>query len=308
MSSGKDMNAGESTKSETRQASNGGIVTKLREYPLRAQIPAQYGHAFVRHNVLLLSKSKGIHMTVVHSTVPSLHALTEDAKTRVLLRLIEARHGTNFNSALVVGCGSGYEAFAIREYFNCSVVGIDITSDFFRTPPQDRTELKVMNAAELQFPNAEFDLLYSFHAIEHIRELATALHEMRRVLKLHGCFCLGTPNKQRLIGYIGSPTSLRNKILWNLQDYNRRIRHEWDNNYGAHAGFTRSELLDMCAETFGTAIDATSEYYRLLYEAHYAALDKAVNFGLADRLFPAVYATGVCHEIERCSTGLAPGR
>jgi ubiquinone/menaquinone biosynthesis C-methylase UbiE len=256
----------------------------------------------------LLSNSKGIYMTVLYDTAPGLYALTEDAKTRVLLRLIEARHGSEFNSALVVGCGSGYEAFAIREYFNCSVVGVDITGDFFRTPPQDRTELKVMNAAELQFPNAKFDLLYSFHAIEHIRELTTALHEMRRVLKPHGCFCLGTPNKQRLIGYIGSPTSLKNKILWNFQDYKKRIRHEWDNNYGAHAGFTRSELLDMCAETFGTAIDATGEYYRLLYESHYALLDKAVNFGLADRLYPAVYATGVCHETQRSPAGPAGGR
>jgi ubiquinone/menaquinone biosynthesis C-methylase UbiE len=247
-------------------------------------------------------------MTAVHHTAPDLYALTEDAKTRVLLQLIEARHGTKFDSALVVGCGSGYEAFAIREHFNCSVVGVDITNAFFRTPPQDRTELKVMNAAELQFPDAEFDLLYSFHAIEHIRELATALREMRRVLKHHGCFCLGTPNKQRLIGYVGSPTSLRNKILWNLQDYKKRIRHEWDNNYGAHAGFTRSELLDMCVETFGTAIDATSEYYRLLYESHGALLVKAVNLGLADRLFPAVYATGVRSEIERCWTEPAPGR
>ncbi|MDO8654817.1 MAG: methyltransferase domain-containing protein, partial [bacterium] len=46
--------------------------------------------------------------------------------------------------------------------------------------------LRVMNAEHLEFDDATFDKLYSFHAIEHIPNIKKALEEMDRVLRPGG--------------------------------------------------------------------------------------------------------------------------
>ena len=43
--------------------------------------------------------------------------------------LIEMCQVTETNSVLIVGCGSGYQAFHIAEKYGCKVVGIDIAEN-----------------------------------------------------------------------------------------------------------------------------------------------------------------------------------
>lgn len=213
-------------------------------------------------------------------------------KTDSLLQILSQRYGENFRSSLVVGCGSGHEAFAIQDRFKGTVEGIDIDGSGFETPPSDKTKLRVMDAASLEYPDASFDLVYSFHAIEHIANLVGALREMKRTLRPGGVFCLGTPNKSRFLGYIGSPVVLADKIKWNLDDYRMRLKGKWENRSGAHAGFTRSELRAMCLEMFGDCADVTDAYYLHLYAGKRRFVEMIVSLGLAQRVFPAVYAMG----------------
>jgi ubiquinone/menaquinone biosynthesis C-methylase UbiE len=53
--------------------------------------------------------------------------------------------------------------------------------------------LRVMDAERLDFPDASFDKIYSFHAIEHIPRLDRAFAEMARVLRPGGRILLVYP-------------------------------------------------------------------------------------------------------------------
>src|SRR6185369_15107300 len=88
-------------------------------------------------------------------------------------------------------------------------------------------------ATALEFPDGWFDLVYSYHALEHIPDFRRALSEMKRVLADDGRYFVGTPNRQRLIGYLGSQnTSIRKKILWNASDWSARMRGKFRNEFG----------------------------------------------------------------------------
>ena len=201
--------------------------------------------------------------------------------------------GTVFARALVVGCGSGEEARDLSTRFNCDVDGIDLWDDNFEVMDNNRVRLHVMDAAHMSFPDATFDLLYSFHALEHIEELDAALREMRRVLKPNAVVFIGTPNKSRALGYVGSATTLKMKLIWNLQDLNMRVRGRWENKYGAHAGFTARELQRIAASTFGPAVDVSLDYYLGLYAKRAALIRLMHKTGLHEFLFPAVYVRAV---------------
>ncbi|MEL6981449.1 MAG: class I SAM-dependent methyltransferase [Actinomycetota bacterium] len=217
-----------------------------------------------------------------------------DRKIDVLCRLLSDQIGDQpVDDVLVVGCGSGHEAAFLADYFSAKVVGIDLGGDFDPAAAA-KADLRVMDATDLELVDDSFDLIYSFHALEHIDDPVKALAEMERVIRPGGWFCVGTPNRSRLIGYLGSPTSLPNKVRWNLQDLGMRLRGKFRNEEGAHAGFTSEELAGMCQEAFGQATEVTDAYYAGLYGGGRGgpAVRLSTTTGLSRFIFPCVYFTG----------------
>jgi SAM-dependent methyltransferase len=96
--------------------------------------------------------------------------------------------------------------------------GIDIGAEFaFDHAAASPATLRLMDAQALEFDDASFDLVYSFHALEHIPNFCEALREMSRVLRLGGTFCIGTPNKARFLRL--------SRILGAAQDKDRLEPH-----------------------------------------------------------------------------------
>ncbi|MBI4123109.1 MAG: methyltransferase domain-containing protein [Parcubacteria group bacterium] len=91
---------------------------------------------------------------------------------------------------LEIGCGRG---FVVRELQNVTpdVYGIDLNPNSIEHGVTHN--LRVMNAERLEFDDATFDKLYSFHVIEHISNIKKALEEMDRVLRPGGRILLVYP-------------------------------------------------------------------------------------------------------------------
>ncbi len=91
---------------------------------------------------------------------------------------------------LEIGCGRG---FVVRELQNVSpeTYGIDANPNSIEHGVA--SNLKAMDAERLEFDDASFDKLYSFHAIEHIPDIKKALEEMERVLRPGGRILLVYP-------------------------------------------------------------------------------------------------------------------
>lgn len=215
------------------------------------------------------------------------------AKTRAAEHVIRDIARPDPARILVVGCGSGHEAGILARGFGAATVGIDVQDEAgFDREGSRPAELRTMDARELAFDDASFDLVYSFHALEHIPEPRRALREMARVLRPGGTYFIGVPNKARLLGYIGGAASTREKILWNIEDLRKRLRGEWSNEAGAHAGFARQDLMGLCSEAFGDSRDVTNTYYHLLYARHHRPLRLLITTRLDHRIFPCVYVAG----------------
>jgi ubiquinone/menaquinone biosynthesis C-methylase UbiE len=148
-----------------------------------------------------------------------------------------------------------------------------------------------MDARDLRFADASFDLVYSFHALEHIPNPQLALSEMARVLRPSGTYLIGTPNKKRLIGYIGSPVPLATKIYWNMAEICFRLQGRWSNEAGSHAGFTEGELIEMCRQAFGgSPCPVSDEYYEEIYPQR--AVRELLKLRARKYLLPCIYIAG----------------
>jgi ubiquinone/menaquinone biosynthesis C-methylase UbiE len=161
---------------------------------------------------------------------------------------------------LVVGCGTGREAITLAAVLKAEVIGIDTMDNFVESGCN--TTLIVGNATSPTFEDNTFYFVFSYHALEHIPDYDKALSEMRRVLKSGGSFCIGTPNRNRLVGYLGGDTSIVNKLKWSAADWAARIKGKFRNEYGAHAGYSAVELENILLRPFSSAKNVSSNYYK----------------------------------------------
>lgn len=92
---------------------------------------------------------------------------------------------------LDVGCGLGATTNAIQKKFpNAKVTGINISSRqiSFAQQQYPNCDFKVMDAAQLSFPENHFDLIISVEAVFHFHTRETFLAEAYKVLKKGGEF------------------------------------------------------------------------------------------------------------------------
>ncbi len=215
----------------------------------------------------------------------------QDGKTEKLVALISANTSRPIKKVLVVGCGTGLEAAILAHSLSAEVVGIDIKSEFeFDVEASKVCTLIEADATKMPFENNSFDFVYSFHALEHISKPLEAIAEIRRVLRPNGLVWIGTPNRNRLIGYLGSKRATNfQKLRWNITDWKYKLRGKFKNEYGAHAGFTSVEMQAILMKEFPKVENETRNYYDAIYTGKKNIIQLLYNMGLAKYVFPAIY-------------------
>lgn len=208
-----------------------------------------------------------------------------------IANVIRRRHPAGISNLLVVGCGNGREAHALAQALGCRVTGIDLRGEF-DAPTAAQVRLQQGDATALPFAADAFDFIYSYHVLEHIPRYRDALAEMNRVLAKGGGLWIGTPNRARLVGYIGSKVPLRTAIRWNVVDWRARLRGRFRNELGAHAGFTLRELGAELRAVFSHVDDATLDYYLAIYPRRSGAVRLLHRSGLGALAFPSIYFSG----------------
>jgi len=223
----------------------------------------------------------------------SAQAVFVDGKTEALAGIIRERAHRPIRRLLVVGCGSGVEAAVLSRTLGAKVVGIDLNDASFDAAAAACVDLRRGDATRLEFEDESFDFVFSFHALEHIPEYRRALAEMARVLAPGGGYCVGTPNRHRFLGYLGSKeANWREIITWNAMDWNARLHGRFRNERGAHAGFSPTELKADLETEFARADDVTLLYYQRVYARYVSLVNMISRSGLALIAFPCVYFVG----------------
>lgn len=190
---------------------------------------------------------------------------------------------------LVLGCGNGLEAGYMSKLLNAEIYGIDIDKEFHPFGWMN-ANLQNYDGKRLPFPDAFFDAVYSYHVLEHVVDVPGMLAEIRRVVRQHGFVYAGVPNKARLFGYLGmNDKSLYRKIKQNVQDWIKRLKGEWENARGAHAGFGEEELVNMFARHFRLTVSVSCNYYGAKWPKYQAVLSLLSRLSLDKRMMPSVY-------------------
>src|SRR4051812_40778458 len=123
----------------------------------------------------------------------------------------EAAVGVATECAIEVGPGSGIYLPILAELYK-HVIGTDIEQQYLQASHRllyryPNVELLIDDITSSRLPSASADLLLCTEVIEHISDSATALKEMRRILRPGGVLVLSTPQRY-------SPLELAAKVAF----------------------------------------------------------------------------------------------
>ena len=102
-------------------------------------------------------------------------------------------------TVLDVGCGTGYGTHYMLQKGARLAIGIDNSTEAIRYAKTHRIqhlEYRWMDAQQMTFPDASFDVVVSVDNLEHLPDPARNIMEIRRVLRPSGILILSTPNKE----------------------------------------------------------------------------------------------------------------
>lgn len=190
---------------------------------------------------------------------------------------------------LVAGCGDETEAkYLKKKFLNSKIEAIDIAGvDKF----EDGINFSKMDLAQTKFKDNFFDLIYCYHVLEHVSEPKKVLYEFERILKNKGVLYIGFPNRNRLLGYIGvhKKTEKFYRIKANLRDFTMRLRGRFRNEYGAHAGFTNDEFIELANTHFKKIINVRNEYFLMNYPKYSLVIKLTIMLKIDEIFFPSNY-------------------
>lgn len=199
---------------------------------------------------------------------------------------------------LNAGCGEGHEAVAIQQQLGGCVEAVDVEDQVL---PQFRdledVRFQISSVCELPFADAHFDAVFYHHVIEHVDDAEGSLREIARVLKPGGWLFVGTPNRNRLLSSLGAHKQTHWQPTWqkklsdNWHDWKARLSGRFHNKYGAHAGFTQSELTGMLSADYQDLNWRTYDYLQFKYQSHRLAamLPLARQPVLSEIIPPSIY-------------------
>jgi ubiquinone/menaquinone biosynthesis C-methylase UbiE len=99
---------------------------------------------------------------------------------------------------LDVGCGSGYAMKLAKEDLGMEAYGIDPNPGAHGvgrndTLYMDGLQIQQGFSEDIPFPDGSFDVVYSSHVLEHVKDTDKTLQEISRVLKPDGVIIIGMP-------------------------------------------------------------------------------------------------------------------
>lgn len=132
------------------------------------------------------------------------HRLTPDLDFLAFNSLLKYLDPKKDEKILEIGCKKGALVRKLQD-LGLEVFGIDINPNNIKKGVAK--DLQVMDATNLDFPNKNFDKVYSLHTFEHIVDIEKAFQELARILKPGGKVILVYPIEP-IRGLFALPTAL----------------------------------------------------------------------------------------------------
>jgi ubiquinone/menaquinone biosynthesis C-methylase UbiE len=161
--------------------------------------------------------------------------------------LLQYAHPDEDKKYLEVGCGAGAVCHHVAGEYRLDVTGIDVDPEQVELAKEiagDKPNIRFFeaSAADLPFPDDEYDIVLSYMVLHHISGWPDAMKEIRRVLKPGGYYIIGDLVFPRFTAWVGQLFKKKFGVI-TISDFN---------DFFEKNGFTEVHLSKSKSHLFGS--------------------------------------------------------
>lgn len=130
--------------------------------------------------------------------IQAIPRMAEEHKKTTIVEIKQHLHTDTTVQFLDIGCGYGPVLIAAKEH-GFKVTGIELSNSARHHCIEElKLDVRATPLDACEFPSNSFDVVFAWHVIEHVDDLAAWLNEIHRILKPNGIFYFGTENYRSL--------------------------------------------------------------------------------------------------------------
>lgn len=147
-----------------------------------------------------------------------------DFRAKAMLSIVPR----DVRTILDYGCGQGSKTGVLEEVFpDSEITGIDISEDAVKKAAGrfPRHRFIAFDGASAPFPDEGFDLVFSWHVLEHVWDLDVTVKDMSRLVRKGGHLCVALPcgnlgsTEERIVRLVGGEErSKTGEVRWIYED------------------------------------------------------------------------------------------
>ena len=101
---------------------------------------------------------------------------------------------------LDVGCGTGNNTLLLSSTIQARVIGLDISNGMLQKAYEKQSQIPFVQAPAdcIPFASNSLDFVYMTEVLHHLPDITATLHEICRVLKNSGSFCIVTQSHEQI--------------------------------------------------------------------------------------------------------------
>ena len=101
---------------------------------------------------------------------------------------------------LDVGCGTGNNTLLLSSTIQARVIGLDISNGMLQKAYEKQSQIPFVQAPAdcIPFASNSLDFVYMTEVLHHLPDIPATLHEICRILKSSGSFCIVTQSHEQI--------------------------------------------------------------------------------------------------------------
>ncbi len=138
--------------------------------------------------------------TIDYDKVSKVYDKVREGNPEMVHQILDGVSLSDSSLVLDVGCGTGNNTLLLASIVQANVIGLDVSQGMLQKAYEKQSQILFVQAPAdcIPFATESVDFVFMTEVLHHLPDIPTTIHEICRILKRSGSFCIVTQSHKQI--------------------------------------------------------------------------------------------------------------